>query len=488
MAEVRDCIDLSLIAIDPACVMKVPAEFALQKSVLPLCMVDGDFIVAMADPSEVKTIAALRGALGVPVIAKQADPESLNEYLLKLYGSVQAIQEDSARDDAVSTVDYLIRSAFIRHASDIHFDPGRDGMRVRFRIDGELEEITNISPELQPPVTSRLKVLANLKLDERRAPQDGAFTWRVPDAFSDDVTELDVRLATLPGRYGERVTLRLLETSTKRYTTDLLGFSDEHRSVFEGVLASPHGLFLLTGPTGSGKTTTLYAAIQHLLELRPLNIITVENPVEYEIPGIFQSEVDYADRVNFSKALRSILRHDPDVIMIGEIRDGESLDTAVKAALTGHLVLSTLHTNDAVNAVTRLTNMGLERHLAAATLRLSVAQRLARALCPYCREPYHVTVQEAALCGIPELEGETLYRPHGCLYCAGRGLKGRTGLFEFFKPDAAISSAIASGASESEIADMRRAGGESTLFEDGLSKCLAGITTLKEVHRVAGAF
>ena len=174
--------------------------------------------------------------------------------------------------------------------------------------------------------------------------------------------------------------------------------------------------------------------------------------------------------------------------MIGEIRDGESLDTAVKAALTGHLVLSTLHTNDAVNAVTRLTNMGLERHLAAATLRLSVAQRLARALCPYCREPYHVTVQEAALCGIPELEGETVYRPHGCLYCAGRGLKGRTGLFEFFKPDAAISSAIASGASESEIADMRRARGESTLFEDGLSKCLAGITTLKEVHRVAGVF
>ena len=488
MAEIKDHVDLSSIAIDPACVMKVPAEFALMKSVLPLCMVDGDFIVAMADPSEVKTIAALRGALGVPVIAKQADPESLNEYLLRLYGSVQAIREDSARDDAVSTVDYLIRSAFMRHASDIHFDPGRDGMRVRFRIDGELEDITNIPLDLQPPVTSRLKVLASLKLDERRAPQDGAFTWRVPDAFSDDVTDLDVRLATLPGRYGERVTLRLLETSTKRYTTDALGFSDDHRSVFEGVLASPHGLVLLTGPTGSGKTTTLYAAIQHLLELRPLNIITVENPVEYEIPGIFQSEVDYADRVNFSKALRSILRHDPDVIMIGEIRDGESLDTAVKAALTGHLVLSTLHTNDAVNAVTRLTNMGLERHLAAATLRLSVAQRLARALCPYCREPYDVTVQEAALCGIPELEGETVYRPHGCLYCAGRGLKGRTGLFEFFKPDAAISSAIASGASESEIAEMRRARGEPTLFEDGLSKCLAGITTLKEVHRVAGVF
>ena len=488
MSGVDDCVDLAHVAIDPACAMRVPAAFAMRKSVLPLCMVDGDFIVAMSDPSDVKTIAALRSALGVPVIARRADRESLQEYLLKLYGNVQSIQEDAVCDDAVSTVDYLIRSAFIRHASDVHFDPGRDGVRVRFRIDGELEEVTNLPIELQPSVTSRLKVLADLKLDERRVPQDGAFTWRIPDAFSDEVTALDIRLATLPGRYGERVTLRLLETSTKRYTTDILGMSEGHREIFEGVLGSPHGLVLLTGPTGSGKTTTLYAAIQYLLELHPLNIITVENPVEYEIPGIFQAEVDYADKVNFSKALRSILRHDPDVIMIGEIRDGESLDTAVKASLTGHLVLSTLHTNDAVNAVTRLTNMGLERHLTAATLRLSVAQRLARALCPYCCKPHPVTMQEAAMCGRPELEGATVHVPHGCLYCAGRGMRGRTGLFEFFKPDAEMASAIAAGATESDIASMRRIRADPTLFDDGLSKCLAGITTLQEVNRVAGMF
>ena len=483
-----DFVNLSYVAIDPACAMRVPAAFAMQRQVLPLCMVDGDFIVAMADPSEVKTIAALRSAIGVPVIAKRADAASLRDYLVRLYGNVQAIQDDSACDDAVSTVDYLIRSAFIRHASDIHFDPSRDGVRVRFRIDGELEDVANIPVELQPSVTSRLKVLADLKLDERRAPQDGAFAWRVPDAFSDDTTALDIRLATLPGRYGERITLRLLETSSKRYTTDILGMSAAHKDEFEGVLGSPHGLVLLTGPTGSGKTTTLYAAIQYLLELHPMNIITVENPVEYEIPGIFQAEVDYADKVNFSKALRSILRHDPDVIMIGEIRDGESLDTAVKASLTGHLVLSTLHTNNAVNAVTRLSNMGLERHLLAATLRLSVAQRLARALCPYCRDSHQVTVREAALCGHPELEGETVYVPHGCLYCAGRGMRGRTGLFEFFKPDAEMSSAIAAGASEAEIEAIRRNRIEPTLFDDGLSKCLSGITTLQEVNRVAGMF
>ena len=488
MAAGDDMIDLEAVVIDPSCALKVPAAFALQRQVLPLCVVDGDFIIAMPDPSDVQTIAALRRALQMPVIAKKADPQKLQELQMKLYGSVQAVQMDASREDAVSTVDYLIRSAFMQHASDIHFDPDRDGMRVRFRIDGELEEITRIVPRLQPSVVSRLKVLADLKLDERRAPQDGAFTWRVPDAISEDITALDVRLATLPGRYGERVTLRLLETGSKRYVMSQLGLDGEEQALFEKVLSSPHGFVLLTGPTGSGKTTTLYAAIQYLLELRPLNILTVENPIEYEIPGIFQAEVDYADKVNFSKALRSILRHDPDVIMIGEIRDAESLDTAVKASLTGHLVLSTLHTNDAVNAVTRLTNMGLERHLTAATLRLSVAQRLVRSLCPYCCEPYFVTAEEAAMFGRPELEGQTAYRPHGCVYCAGRGLRGRMGLFEFFKPDTDISSAIASGASESTIVAMRRERGQLSLSDDGIKKCLAGLTTLREVNRVAGLY
>lgn len=488
MPERSDGIDIDAVAIDPSCAIGVPAAFAMQRNVLPLCVVDGDLIVAMSDPSDVQTIAMLRRATGRPVIAKRAEHGKIRDALVRLYGGVQAVQEDAAHDDAVSTVDYLIRSAFMRHASDIHFDPDRDGLRVRFRIDGVLEEITRISPELQQSVVSRLKVMADLKLDERRAPQDGAFSWCVPNAFSDDVTALDVRLATLPGRYGERVTLRLLETGTRRYSMDQLGFDEGDRAVFERVISSPHGLVLLTGPTGSGKTTTLYAAIQYLLALRPLNILTVENPIEYEIPGVFQAEVDYTDRVNFSKALRSILRHDPDVIMIGEIRDAESLDTAVKAALTGHLVLSTLHTNDSINAVTRLTNMGLERHLTAATLRLSVAQRLVRSLCPYCHEPYRATAEEAALVGCPEIEGSTVYRPHGCVYCAGRGFRGRIGLFELFRPDVAISSAIAAGATEAELSAMRRERGQRTLSEDGLRKCLSGLTSLSEVSRTVCAY
>ena len=257
------------------------------------------------------------------------------------------------------------------------------------------------------------------------------------------------------------------------------------RRAFLDVLGSPHGLVLLTGPTGSGKTTTLYAAIQHLLELRPLNIVTVENPVEYEIPGIFQAEVDAADKVNFSKALRSILRHDPDVIMIGEIRDFESLDTAVKAALTVHLVLSTLHTNDAVNAVTRLANMGLERHLVAATLRLSVAQRLVRSLCERCRVARPATEADAMRLGRPDIEGAGVYGRGGCVYCAGRGLRGRIGLFELFRTNVDIQSAIADGAGEHEIRKLSSSAGGRTLLDDGVDKCLAGLTTVEEVARVA---
>lgn len=485
--NVPEQVDLAQVAVDPSCAMRVPADFAQACQVLPVCMVDGDLIVAMADPSDVRTLAEIRRELGVPVVAKPADPVQLKALLTKVYGGIRAALADSRADDAVSSVDYLLRMAFMRHASDIHFDPDATGVRVRFRIDGELVDVMRIPPELQPSVTSRLKVLGDMKLDERRAPQDGAFSWRVPDGFSDGVSALDIRMATLPGHYGEKVTLRLLETDSKRFSMDALGMLDEDDALFKRVLGLPHGMILLTGPTGSGKTTTLYAAIQHLLTLRPMNIVTVENPVEYEIPGIFQAEVDAVDKVNFSKALRSILRHDPDAIMIGEIRDQESLDTAVKAALTGHLVLSTLHTNDSVNAITRLSNMGLERHLIAATLRLSVAQRLVRGLCPHCRVPYVVDERAATLLGVGEIAGQTLCRPGGCVYCAGRGLRGRTGLFELFRVNADIASAIAEGANEHELRKLHRACGGRSLLDDGIAKCLAGITTVDEVGRVTYA-
>ena len=480
-----ELLDISEIVVDPSCAMLVPDDFAFARKVLPLSVVNGDMIVAMADPSDVRTVAELRRGLGVPVIARGVDPSALDGLLAKIYGGIRAMKSEGQLDGAVQTVDSLLRTAFLRHASDVHFDPDADGMRVRFRIDGELVDVMRIPPELQPSVTSRLKVMGEVKLDERRAPQDGAFSWRVPESFANMLSSLDVRLATLPGHYGEKVTLRLLETDSKRFTVNALGMLERDRDVFLRTLESPHGLVLLTGPTGSGKTTTLYAAIQHLLAMRPMNIVTVENPVEYEIPGIFQAEVDATDKVNFSKALRSILRHDPDVIMIGEIRDFESLDTAVKAALTGHLVLSTLHTNDAVNAVTRLLNMGMERHLVAATLRLSVAQRLVRSLCPRCRTQRIATAVDAARLGRGDVEGTTVYGRGGCVYCAGRGLRGRIGLFEMFPPDGDMQSAIADGASEYELRRLGNAAGCRTLLDDGIDKCRAGLTTIEEVVRAA---
>ena len=352
--------------------------------------------------------------------------------------------------DSVQLVDRILRAGLLIHASDVHLDPAADAVRVRFRIDGVLEEVLRIPAAMQSAVTSRLKVLASLDIAERRAPQDGGFTWRMGGAGAFNAPPLDVRMATLPVRHGERVTLRLLETGGQRLGIADLGMSPADQAVFEDVLRRPHGLVLLTGPTGSGKTTTLYAAIQELLKGDPLNIITVEDPVEYEIPGVAQAEVDSADKVNFSKALKSLLRHDPDVVMIGEIRDSDSLDAAVKAALTGHLVLSTLHTNDAKSTVTRLVDMGLDPNLVPATLRLAVAQRLVRRLCPECRVK-----------GVRGWEPS----PGGCPACGGRGYWGRIGVFELYAPESGLSTSMS---------------------DDARAKVESGVTSEAEILRSIG--
>lgn len=358
------------------------------------------------------------------------------------------LSRGDALTDSVRLVDRILRAGLLAHASDIHLDPAADSVRVRFRVDGILEDAMRIPAGMQAAVVSRLKVLASLDIAERRAPQDGGFTWRMAGGAAFSASPLDVRMATLPVRHGERVTLRLLETGGERLSIDALGMNESDRAEFGAVLSRPHGLVLLTGPTGSGKTTTLYAAIRELLKGGALNIITVEDPVEYEIPGVAQAEVDSADKVNFGKALRSILRHDPDVVMIGEIRDAESLDAAVKAALTGHLVLSTLHTNDAKSTAARLVDMGLDRSLLPVTLRLAVAQRLVRRLCPACREK--------------TAEGWT---PKGCEACGGRGYRGRIGLFELYSPESGLSTSMA---------------------DDARAKVDAGVTSRAEVVRAIG--
>jgi type II secretory ATPase GspE/PulE/Tfp pilus assembly ATPase PilB-like protein len=338
-----------------------------------------------------------------------------------------------------------------------------------------LEEYRRLPLELHPLISSRLKVLGAMDIAERRAPQDGRFAWT-----STQGTEIDVRAASLPTRNGEAITLRLLASKTTDLTLETLGMSAADLETFSAAIQKPHGMILLTGPTGSGKSTTLYAGIRRLIAERALHVVTVEDPIEYEIDGVAQVAVDAADKVSFAKALRSILRHDPDVIMIGEIRDAETADIAIKAALTGHLVLSTLHTNSAVSAVTRLADMGVAPFLIGATLRLVVAQRLVRRLCSHCRRPQPLTEAEAIGLGDAAAAAQTACAHGGCLYCAGRGQSGRLGLFEMLAFDEELSRATSQGADEAQILKLARQKGFRRLVDDARTKVLQGQTTAVE--------
>lgn len=484
MLELPQSVDLDRdVKIDPAWALKVPAATAMRRLALPLCALEGVVVVACVDPSDAQTRETIERACGLPVRTVRATQEQLRRHLLRVYGDVRSGGTGrgavGASDDAVALTDNLIRAAVLRQASDIHIDPERSGLRVRMRVDGALEEFMRLPMAIQPALSSRIKVMGGLDIAERRAPQDGAFIWQAPG--SGGQAPFDVRLATLPTRFGEKITLRLLEAGQERLDVTHLGLSEQNLGRLRQILDKPNGLVLMTGPTGSGKTTTLYAAIRHLLTKSNLNILTVEDPVEYEIAGVSQVEVEASDKVNFSKALRSLLRHDPDVVMIGEIRDGESLGTAIKAALTGHLVLSTLHTNDAVSAVARLMDMGCEPHLIAATLRLSAAQRLVRKLCPVCREAHELDEAAAAALSRPELVGQSAFRPRGCLACAGRGFNGRTGIFEFLVPDDTMTAMIARGAPVVELEAKLRGDGVLSLRDDAIGNLLSGATTLEEV-------
>jgi len=478
-------LDLAGVRIDPAQACRLTALLASRRLLLPLSDFGGALHLACAEPPDPQLAGLiLRQTHAERLVFHRTDPAALRRALLRVYGSGSPAPSAAAGDspdDAVALADEIFRAARLRHASDIHFDPGRDGLTVRFRVDGALETYRRLPASAAPALTGRLKIMAGMDIAERRAPQDGGFD--LPPLPNDPDSGIDVRAATLPVRHGERVTLRLLAADRASLTLERLGMVPEHLATVERLLESPHGLFLLTGPTGSGKTTTLYAAIRRLLELHDGNILTVEDPIEYEIPGVSQAEVDSADKVSFQKALRSLLRHDPDVVMIGEIRDAESLDTAVKASLTGHLVLSTLHANDAPGAVTRLADMGLAPHLIAATLRIAIAQRLVRRLCPKCRVPYEVGAEEARLLGRPELAGRTAWRPGGCLACAGRGTLGRIALFELLVPDAALRSLIARGASRGDLDAALSAAGHVPLSGDAVRKILDGTVCPADVRR-----
>ncbi len=384
---------------------------------------------------------------------------------------------DAASDaPIIRLINGLIAEAVRLSASDVHVEPFEDRVAVRFRIDGVLQETASLSPRLAAPLVSRIKVMARLDIAEKRVPQDGRLTLTLGGKG------IDVRVSTLPSRGGERVVLRLLDKESARFSMDELGMGAETLADFKKALSQPNGVILVTGPTGSGKTTTLYAGL-NLLNDQTRNILTVEDPVEYAVPGIGQTQVNAKVGMTFAAGLRAILRQDPDVVMVGEIRDRETAEIAVQASLTGHLVLSTVHTNSAVAAIARLRDMGVESYLLASTVSAIVAQRLVRRLCPHCKEAYAPDEAERRLLGLSDGEEATLHRPVGCGHCKGLGYSGRRGVYELVVIDDAIRTLIHDDAREADIA-RRAFQRRDTLYQAGVKLAREGVTSLAEVMRV----
>jgi type IV pilus assembly protein PilB len=427
--------------------------------------------IATADPDDRETVALVRRLLGPDGRIAVGEPQAVRMAALRVLAALgRVVEQDSeAAENSVSLFDAILKEAYLRRASDVHFEPDGAGMGVRVRIDGVLRPLVRrLRGEEGLGLVSRLKVLAGLDIAEQRAPQDGGFTYSLPVAGTDPI---DIRAATISTHAGERATLRLLGTASRDLTLERLGMVAEDLERFRAGIRRPHGLLVLCGPTGCGKSTTLSAALREIT--RPeVNVMTVEDPIEYRIPGASQVQVGAAGKVTFARAIRSLLRHDPDILMIGEIRDAETADIALKAAMTGHLVLSTLHTNSAAGALTRLLDLGCEPYRVAGTLIGAVAQRLVRRLCPRCRTTRPPTEEEAGFFG----SDEELPAPTGCARCLGTGFSGRVGLFEVLPVGPEQARAIAAGLPGTDA--PRR-----TLREDGVAKVRARITTAEEVMR-----
>ena len=468
---------------------------------------DGRVCVAIADPADLHSIDELRLATRHPLELAVASRDDISVELHKLSrasgasGAKLAVEELDAADldfaaeedetdleavDGISDaplvrlVNSVLFQAAEDGASDVHFAPEAEALVVRYRIDGVLQEVQRIPKRMAAGVTTRLKVLAKLDIAERRKPQDGRISLNAAAAGR----LLDIRVATLPTVEGESVVMRLLDKSRKPPTLEELGLSEEMRDTLTTIVKRPTGALLVTGPTGSGKSTTLFAALNQIAN-PSINIITVEDPVEYRLPGINQVQINARAGLTFAAALRSILRSDPDVVMVGEIRDGETAKISIEAALTGHLVLSTLHTNDAPSALTRLNEMGVEPFLTGAAVTGVLAQRLARKLCAHCCEMYTPTREELLDARVsPDVDGMAFYRKKGCPRCNQTGYKGRIGIYQLLAMTEELASLAASKASREEIERAALTTGMRTLWDDGVSKISAGLTSIEELKRV----
>lgn len=484
----------------------ISKAFMREQLVLPVADNDTVLQVAMLDPADEFTLRALAMATErsiEPLLALSSDLENAYE---RLYGAGAEQREaaealtDSVLSAGVDDVERLrdmaseapvirlVNSVFSRaldsRASDIHIEPFEHNLSIRFRIDGVLQEVETPAAQLAPAVISRLKILSKLNIAERRLPQDGRIQLRMQGR------PIDLRVSTVPTMYGESVVMRILDKQSINLDLDAIGLSPQILKDFKTVLARPNGIFLVTGPTGSGKTTTLYAALSRLNTI-DRKILTVEDPVEYQIAGVNQIQTASKVGLTFASALRSILRQDPDVVMIGEIRDKETAGIAIQAALTGHIVLSTLHTNDAPSAITRLLDMGMEDYLLTSTVNAVMSQRLVRTLCKHCKQAQTLTYEEAAHMGVEHMleaaQSVTVYGPTGCDECSHTGYRGRMGIHELLLMNDEVRHQVLQRSSSEHIYRTARESGMLSMFEDGFSKVLNGLTSTAEILRVAQA-
>jgi type IV pilus assembly protein PilB len=494
-------VDLGDASIDPSAAALVPEQVARRYRAIPISLEGNTLVVAMSDPSNVFALDDIRTITGMdvrPVVATAADVDTA----IRRYGQFEQSVEDvateaatkaeddeldldgmpSAVEDApiIRLVNLLVTQAVADRASDIHVEPTEKDMRIRYRIDGVLHEVMRSPKKIQNGLISRLKVMAEINIAERRVPQDGRISLVVGGKA------VDLRVATLPTVFGEKVVIRILDKSSVLLKLSDLGFLESPYRAYEDAFRKPYGAILVTGPTGSGKSTTLYATL-NIINSEDRNIITVEDPVEYRLPGVNQMQVNTKAGLTFSTALRSILRADPDVVLIGEIRDRETALIAVEAALTGHMVLSTLHTNDAASAITRLIEMEVEPYLVASALDCVVAQRLARQLCGRCKEgfaPSEVQLREAGYPDEVHPEITELYRPVGCSHCGKTGYRGRLGLYEVMPVTEEVERMAVERRSSEDLRRLAMEQGMITLLQDGLEKVRMGQTSIEEIYRV----
>lgn len=485
---------------------EISPSFLRQNNIIPLRDMPEGLLVAVADPDDIAALNATALATGRPLLLRIAPPAVIHDLIDRVYGAsksaMQQIIDDLAMDmgaaalsgdddldrltdlaseaPVVRLVNHLIAEAARRRASDIHIEPFPEHLIVRYRIDGILIEVPPPPVGLGKAVVSRLKILARLNIAERRLPQDGRIRFGLGSQ------QLDLRISTLPTVHGESAVIRLLPVNATIRDFAGIGLPLPLRDALNRLAVAPHGMILVTGPTGSGKTTTLYAVL-HLINQPSRKVLTVEDPVEYHMEGINQVQVMPSIDLTFARILRAMLRQDPDVIMIGEMRDAETADIAIHAALTGHLVLSTLHTNDAASAITRLLDMNIEPFLLASTVRAIIAQRLVRVLCPHCRiavVPGEDFMAAHAASAVRQPLPNTIFTAGGCDACNNTGFSGRLGLFEMMPMSDQLRRLTVARASASEIHQVARTNGMITMLEDGLSKVIAGITTFDEVRRV----